>query len=156
MSKDCDAFEQTMGAVAQDFGLEFKRCSSYHFHLKGVFLLNVYPTRKTVYVQGSNGKTTYKTIDDLVNLAKGESVIKGVERGKRIPARGKRKTLWGRGHRKCFVCGVEFKNLEEATLEHKVPLSMGGSNRLDNLTLSHERCNQDRGPRLSINVKGTK
>lgn len=46
---------------------------------------------------------------------------------------------WGR---KCAYCGVENVPLE---LEHIVPVSKGGSNRVSNLTLSCRPCNQSKG-----------
>lgn len=46
---------------------------------------------------------------------------------------------WGR---KCVYCGAENVPLE---IEHIVPKSRGGSNRVSNLTLSCHKCNQDKG-----------
>ena len=41
--------------------------------------------------------------------------------------------------RKCFYCG---KNVSKFEVEHMLPKSRGGSNRIDNLTLSCHDCNQ--------------
>ena len=41
--------------------------------------------------------------------------------------------------RKCFYCGKAVSNFE---VEHMLPKSKGGSNRIDNLTLSCHDCNQ--------------
>lgn len=149
-------FEKEMSEMAEDYGMEFKKCSTYHFHLKGVFLLNVYPTKRTVYVQGTNGKASYESLEDLIDLAKGEADLEGVQKGFRPSSgsRTKRKSLWESGKRICFVCGIEFKDFEETTLEHKIPLFKGGSNRRDNLALSHGKCNMERGHKLSVNLKG--
>lgn len=56
----------------------------------------------------------------------------------------------GMGHRKaalierdglaCFFCGTLMTE-EEATIEHLIPLSRGGSNLDDNLALAHQSCN---------------
>ncbi len=147
-----DKFEKDMEVVAKEAGLEFRRCSPYHFHVKGVFLLNVYPSKKSVYVQGTNHKTAYKSVWHLVKLANGDVDLTGVTKGKRVnkSKKGKRKHLWDLGHRNCFVCGKEFVSLEETTLEHKVPLALGGWNRNDNLALSHEECNHNRGCSLKV------
>jgi hypothetical protein len=156
-SKVVNFFEKKMKALAEKNGLELKKCSPYHFHLRGVFLLNVYPTTGSVYVQGSNNKTQFDTLDFLIKLANGEVDLEGVVRGKRPnnSSRNKRKGLWAKGVKSCFVCGKDFTDFEETTLEHKVPLFKGGSNREDNLSLSHEKCNQDRGNSLSV-TKGSK
>jgi hypothetical protein len=148
-------FNNELSELAKEFSLEFSRKSLYHFHLKGVFLLNIYPTKKTVYVQGTNGKASYSTIDELIDLANGESDLEGVEKGKRVSGRARRKALWSSGVRKCFVCDGEFTDFEQTTLEHKVPLSKGGSNRRDNISLSHSTCNSDRGNSLSIRLSSS-
>jgi 5-methylcytosine-specific restriction endonuclease McrA len=44
----------------------------------------------------------------------------------------------------CFWCEVGLTSATR-TLDHLVPLSKGGSNRLDNLVLSCEPCNAERG-----------
>lgn len=43
----------------------------------------------------------------------------------------------------CWVCG-EPVTVAEATLEHIKPLAEGGSSHLENLAISHARCNQGR------------
>lgn len=44
--------------------------------------------------------------------------------------------------RKCFYCDKEVSNFE---VEHIIPKAKGGSNRIDNLTLSCHSCNQKKG-----------
>ena len=46
---------------------------------------------------------------------------------------------------KCFVCKEDIVTAEEATLEHIIPKSRGGTNASSNLALSHRSCNQDKG-----------
>ncbi len=60
-------------------------------------------------------------------------------------------------HGKCFLCGeymdhpdlVRLKGIgmhpDRPTLDHVVPVGIGGSNEVTNLTLVHERCNNTRG-----------
>ena len=43
----------------------------------------------------------------------------------------------------CWMCG-EHVEPQDATLEHIRPLSEGGSSHLENLAISHGRCNHDR------------
>ena len=44
--------------------------------------------------------------------------------------------------RKCFYCNKEVSTFE---VEHMIPKAKGGSNRIDNLTLSCHSCNQKKG-----------
>ena len=50
-----------------------------------------------------------------------------------------RNYLLEKHNRKCFYCGKSVSNFE---IEHMLPKSRGGSNRIDNLTLSCHECNQ--------------
>ena len=50
-----------------------------------------------------------------------------------------RNYLLEKHNRKCFYCGKTVSNFE---VEHMLPKSRGGSNRIDNLTLSCHNCNQ--------------
>lgn len=50
----------------------------------------------------------------------------------------------------CFVCGEEMTftgmwKLRDATLEHVLALADGGTNKYENLRLSHKKCNHERG-----------
>ena len=46
----------------------------------------------------------------------------------------------------CWLCGEPVLPAE-ATLEHILPLSEGGSSHVDNLAISHGRCNNQRHAR---------
>ena len=41
----------------------------------------------------------------------------------------------------CHWCGRQM-SAEEATIEHLIPLSLGGPSGIENMSLSHRRCNQ--------------
>lgn len=47
----------------------------------------------------------------------------------------------------CFVCGTHVDE-KYASLEHIVPLSVGGTDEMSNLSISHRKCNSDRGNTL--------
>lgn len=55
----------------------------------------------------------------------------------------------------CFVCGRHVRE-KNATLEHVIPVSKGGTDDMHNLAISHWQCNQRRGAVESFNaeVKG--
>lgn len=66
---------------------------------------------------------------------------------------GRKETLWrmatkGGGQCLCYVCGRAIKRQEQATLEHIVPRSLGGTDGMDNLALSHGGCNALRGNKM--------
>lgn len=44
----------------------------------------------------------------------------------------------------CFVCGKNVLS-DDATLEHIIPISKGGTDDMNNLTISHGKCNWNRG-----------
>lgn len=51
----------------------------------------------------------------------------------------------------CFECGLHVTP-EEATLEHIVEQSKGGTDEMGNLSISHEICNQERSnPIMAVN-----
>lgn len=56
----------------------------------------------------------------------------------------KRRILWRRNNT-CYVCKREILDIREASLEHIVPKSYGGTSKLRNLALSHYECNHSRG-----------
>jgi 5-methylcytosine-specific restriction endonuclease McrA len=43
----------------------------------------------------------------------------------------------------CWLCGEHVEPMD-ATLEHIQPLSEGGNSHIDNLAISHDRCNNQR------------
>ena len=53
-----------------------------------------------------------------------------------------RNYLLEKHNRKCFYCDKEVSSFE---VEHMIPKAKGGSNRIDNLTLSCHSCNQKKG-----------
>lgn len=59
----------------------------------------------------------------------------------------KHRTLLYQIDQRCHWCRVHFKTEEDATLDHVIPLSVGGINCPDNYVLSCEQCNFARGNR---------
>lgn len=51
-----------------------------------------------------------------------------------------KKTIYAKSNGKCVLCGksVKFKKM---TVDHKIPLSQGGTNAMENLQLSCHTCN---------------
>lgn len=64
--------------------------------------------------------------------------------------KGRRETIYrmlkrrNAGHVPCFVCGRHVEECD-ATLEHIKPLAKGGTDDMANLSISHWKCNNERG-----------
>lgn len=49
----------------------------------------------------------------------------------------------------CFVCKTHVEK-PDATLEHVIPRSKGGTDDMSNLAISHGKCNNQRGNAVSV------
>ncbi len=56
-----------------------------------------------------------------------------------------REKLLARDGKLCYWCGAP---MDEPTIEHLIPRSMGGTHRMSNLRLAHRECNMLRGADL--------
>jgi hypothetical protein len=134
--------------------------SEYHYSITGnVYRVNFYPTTLTYYINGCNAinhKCYYKSIEQIVNIADGLVEMGNIashksqrkhnySKYKKILFEGKNIYSWHKFEpiRNCYWCKRELTK-ENMTLEHKIPLSKGGSNRIDNLTLACKECNKQR------------
>jgi 5-methylcytosine-specific restriction endonuclease McrA len=89
-----------------------------------------------------SNKYTNHTIIAFVKGKKWFGAPKNVGRNKNY---GKQKRqIMDRDGRACFYCG-KLMTLSTITLEHLIPLSMGGKNELSNMVLAHEKCNKEVG-----------
>lgn len=59
-----------------------------------------------------------------------------------------KKTVYAKANGKCAICGkpVKFKRM---TVDHKIPISKGGTNDLSNLQLAHLTCNRAKADMLA-------
>lgn len=62
-----------------------------------------------------------------------------------------KKNVWLRDNGVCQYCSKKVR-LFEATIDHVVPKSKGGTNAWDNVTLACSKCNQKKGSRLLENT----
>lgn len=132
--------------------LEYKILSVHHHQIRGMHIVNWYPhsKRRTVYVAGATEGIPNCNADMVVSIAQGTYKKKisnrvGVRRSSAWSKRTRRR-LYNKSPL-CFWCGAPL-TLETCTLEHKIPLSMGGSNRQDNLALACKPCNHGRGNQM--------
>jgi len=49
---------------------------------------------------------------------------------------------------KCSLCGDHITDMKDASVDHIIPKSRGGSDALDNLQIAHRSCNEQKGNRL--------
>lgn len=45
----------------------------------------------------------------------------------------------------CALCGKAILSMKDATTDHKIAISQGGQDNLQNLQLAHEQCNRNKG-----------
>lgn len=132
-------------------GLVARECTPYHWQVTGgPNVVNFYPTRETVHVNGTAGAQSHRdfgiwTPEQLVELALGPPPMKH-EQPKRMPQpKAKRIRLrLLRKNPRCHWCFAPL-DVNTSTLDHRIPLARGGSNLLDNLVLACRPCNQRRG-----------
>ena len=60
----------------------------------------------------------------------------------------KRKRLFDLANGICYLCNKPITNMQEANIDHVIPRSRGGSNRMSNLRLTHESCNTIKADKL--------
>jgi len=62
------------------------------------------------------------------------------------------KAVWERDDKTCHICGEDVY-LEDASRDHLVPKSHGGSMTFENVALAHRECNSRRGTKPVAEVK---
>jgi hypothetical protein len=125
--------------------------SPYHYQIIGShFVVNFYPTKQTYYVNGAVSKSHYNKIEDLILIANGEKEeVLSEKKHQRKELKGLKNKVKKR-HKMCYICKKPFNAENKPTLEHKIPLSKGGSNREDNLVASCLECNRKKGDSLKL------
>lgn len=48
----------------------------------------------------------------------------------------------------CGLCQLPIITIDEATIDHKIPISKGGDNTLENKQIAHGKCNSFKGDRM--------
>jgi 5-methylcytosine-specific restriction endonuclease McrA len=128
--------------------------SDYHWQINGAILINHYPMSKkrTAYIQNTTGGISNVTPSQALKWAANPESIprnllpKATSR-KRNYKSAKRKLI-AQGIDKCFWCKKALN--DDVTIEHIVPLSIGGLDCKSNWSLAHKKCNQDQGNKLSV------
>jgi hypothetical protein len=129
-----------------------------HIQLKGALLVNYYPDSKnqSCYVAGTTGAKTGVSPEQAVAMCSKAPAAPKRKDKRRGNSRKKRAALIKRGVTSCCWCNTPL-TLDTSTLEHVIPLDLGGLDNDNNTTLACATCNNDRGntmPELTTNQRG--
>lgn len=145
--------EQIKQAVA-NAGLTLKECSSTHWQIiGGIAIVNIHSGKRgfTQYVQGTGAGKPVKSVPALITSA--TTVAIGQKCAQRKRYGGSKNRKWRQASRTgqpvCQWCKRPFASIEEATIDHVIPLSKGGSNGDDNLVLACATCNTMRSNKVT-------
>lgn len=145
-------FAQSLEKIAKENNVDFRICNEFHIQLRAVYVVNVYEGKSKYYVSGANASSYFSKSKPLhlVNIALGinENLVSKKTKREKVPA-GTKRNLWIKS-KDCFFCKGKIESFSEASIEHVIPLAKGGSNRIENLALSHEKCNHERGSSMAI------
>lgn len=135
-----------LARAAEAAGIVAVECGPWHWQVRGgPIVVNFYPNKGTVYINGAVQKCGERawTPEHVVAIAiNGPRFQRGEDRRR---CKAEKRERWNRGPRVCCWCGTPFEKYEDATVEHVLPLSRGGSNRVENIRLACEPCNKARG-----------
>lgn len=129
--------------------IELKDCGAGHFQLHGPLLVNYYPNskNKSAYIAGTKKAAKHVTPEQAVEMCFNAPEAQGGLKDKRSGgSREKRKKLLNKV-KNCYWCKTRL-TLDTSTLEHIIPLSRGGLDNSNNLTLACYTCNNDRGSEM--------
>lgn len=146
-------FSIILKRLAEKHDVSFRECTEHHIQLKALHTVNVYESTQCFYVNGMSKKENFSVHNplNLIRIAKGESDLKiKDEKVKRKSFKKTKRLFLFQKNPTCFFCGDLLTDWESATIEHKIPLAKGGTNRNDNLALSHHECNQERGTDIGV------
>ena len=129
-------------------GIKATICSEYHLQVRqDGFIFNIYPTRQTLFINGAKKSIKFLNPDHLIQIINREINFEydGKKDRRKISYKNSKLKLWNKGKRVCFVCGLPITDINNASVDHKIPLAMGGANQFDNYALTHKACNNKKG-----------
>lgn len=116
---------------------DIEKAQDFHSVEKGIAQRNHAPSKCAGYYL-INTDTNEKTELNDIPITK-KKKKKSASKRKKYLVR-KRMAIYRKTQGHCYLCG-EFVDFDSFEIEHKVPLSKGGSNRLDNLFCACHCCN---------------
>lgn len=147
-----------LAKFAKKAGLRIADKGNGHYQIiGGPLLVNYYPESKsmTAYVAGMKGSFKHVLPEKAVQMAfiQPDPISKRDNRS-RQEKNIKHKQEILRKHPYCHWCRKPL-TIKDATLEHIIPLSIGGLNNRNNMTVACHECNQNRGcnmPELGVTL----
>ena len=131
--------------------LTLKKCGNNHYQIiGGKYLVNVYPftDRGPIAHISGTSKGVSLTIEEMIQASFELPTISSTEREKL----GSAKRILQKSFNKCYWCKKSLSWIvgqeTQATIDHVIPLSKGGTNGHDNLVLSCLKCNKEKGSKL--------
>lgn len=132
-------------------GLKAKECTEYQWQVVGgALLVNYYPTPRSgpkIYIQG----TTQAFSGSLEDAIKSANAI-----GARIEKQARKNQSHYKRHKMrlfkrwncCHWCKKMIQDPNEASIDHKIPLSLGGLNHHNNYVLACKPCNHEKDNKI--------
>lgn len=150
MVKVSKKFEQ-LEKLCVSHGLTLRECKWGHWQITGgVARVNFYANTKrgdTMYVNGMAGGARNATFASAIEAAQGAAVSVSARHERQRLAKRKAAKIRKRLHEKqnglCAIC-KEPVDPNDGNLDHRIPISKGGSTGSDNLQLTHTQCNFDK------------
>ena len=136
--------------IAEARGVEVVNRGNGHWQLKGPLLVNYYPDSKSksAYVAGTKKARKGVTPEEAVNMCFQAPQLQGAKDKRKNGSRAKRAALIRRGVTSCHWCNKPL-TLDDSTLEHIIPLAIGGLDNANNRTLACAGCNHGRGSKMA-------
>jgi hypothetical protein len=124
-----------------------------HVTLTGKLSVAYYPTskNKTAYIKGTTKAYKNVSLTEAIKMCNIQPKGNGKKNKRSKNYKQIRKEIFFSGFKNCHWCKLEM-TLESCTLEHIIPLHIGGLNNRNNMTLACSTCNNLRGcnmPELS-------
>jgi len=131
--------------LCKKHGVELIARPNGHHQIKGKLLVNYYPDARSAYIAGT--KAGRKGVDwhTAIQMSNEQPVAFGKKDSRSKKGyRKDRARLIKKGVTNCHWCNTPL-TLDSSTLEHIIPLDLGGLDNDNNKTLACNKCNQERG-----------
>lgn len=140
---------ECLKSEASRAGLEVRDCGNGHLRIEGgLFAVNWYPfsKKRTLWLNGQNDRAAISCENPAQAVAMALRGPKKIQNGSRDwrksgYSRIKRR-LWKKDPRCCYC--LKPMAFEETTVEHVMPLSLGGADADYNRKIAHAACNAGR------------
>lgn len=132
--------------MAAEKGLTIKHCGNGHYQIKSKYLcVNYYPdsAKRTAYVNKTIGGKKHVSWEEAMQMALEQPNLPSNSSARKKTYAKAKANLYKR-IKNCHWCGDPL-DPKTMTLEHIVPLSIGGLDNFNNYTLACKDCNEMRG-----------